>query len=224
MFYTLHTWVNIIHPDQSEAQKNIQHVTRAVEEADRLGLTFILTHTGGRSPVNKDRPHKDNWTRKTWEMSVNATKQILKDTAGSKVNLAFEAVNSCNNNTPKSHRRLKEDVGDDRVKVMLDPVNMLHPGVFFRTTELINECFDLLGEDIMYAHAKDAIWTSMVPGLREGVTLGEGTMDYELYLARLSRLQYTRALLIEHLPSEQYPPSKKFLEETAARIGVKIYQ
>ena len=73
-------------------------------------------------------------------------------TAGCKVDLAFEAVNSCNNNTPKSHVRLKQDVGDDRVKVTLDPANMLHGGVFYRTTELINECFDRLGEDILYAH------------------------------------------------------------------------
>ena len=222
LFYTLHTWVNIIHPDPSERQKNQKHVAQAVEMADRLGMNFILTHTGGCDPKSKDRPHKDNWTRQTWEMSVAATKQNLNDTAGSKVNLAFEAVNSCNNNTPKSHVRLKEDVGDERVKVMLDPSNMLHAGTIFRTTELINECFDLLGEDIMYAHAKDQIWTRMMPSI-EGVTLGEGTMDYELYLARLSRLKYSRALLIEHLSNEQYPPSKKFLEDTAAKVGVTIY-
>ena len=38
---------------------------------------------------------------------------------------------------------VKEDVGDDRVKVTLDAANMLHAGTVFRTTELINECFDL---------------------------------------------------------------------------------
>ena len=221
-FYTLHTWVNIIDPDSMKRRENQKHVAMAVEAADRLGLKFILTHTGGRNPEGKDHPHKDNWTKETWEMSVNATKQILKDTAGSRVNLAFEAVNSCNNNTPKSHMKLKEDIGDDRVKVTLDPANMLHAGTFFRTTELINECFDLLGEDIMYAHAKDKVWTAMMPSI-ESATLGEGTMDYEVFLAGLSRMNYPRALLIEHLPMEQYPPSKKFLEDTAAKIGVTIY-
>ena len=35
-------------------------------------------------------------------MSVATVKKLLGDTAGSPVALAFEAVNSCNNNTPQS--------------------------------------------------------------------------------------------------------------------------
>jgi hypothetical protein len=42
-------------------------------------------------------------------------------------------------------------------------------------------------------------------------------------LARMSRLKSPTVLLIEHLPSELYPPSKKYLEDTAKKIGVKIY-
>jgi len=222
-FYALHTWVNIIHPNLDERRKNQRHVAQAVEMAERLGMGYILTHTGGNaSGRNKDMPHPENWTKETWDKSVAATKQILKDTAGSKVDLGFEAVNSCNNNTPKSHVRLKADVGDDRVKVVLDPVNMLHPGVIFRTTELVNECFDLIGEDIVYAHAKDLVWNEMLPAF-DGVTLGEGTMDYEQYLVRLSRMKRPRVLLIEHLPEGKYEPSRRYLVETAARIGVKIY-
>lgn len=223
LFYGLHTWVNIIHPDLAEREKYQQHVIGAVEKAERLGLEFILTHTGGNATGrNKDVPHPDNWTKETWMKSVAATKRILKDTSGSSIVLGFEAVNSCNNNTPKSHLRLKQDVGDDRVKVVLDPVNMLHPGVFYRTTELINECFDLIGEDIVYAHAKDLQWNEMLPHF-EGVILGEGTMDYETYLVRLSRMKYSRAILIEHLPEEKYAPSKQYLEETAKKLGVTIY-
>jgi len=223
LFYNLHTWVNIIHPDLAERKKCQQHVVEAIENAEQLGIRFILTHTGGNSSTNnKDTPHPENWTRETWEKSVQAIKQILKDTSGSSVDLAIEAVNSCNNNTPKSHVRLREDVGDPRVKVCLDPVNMLHPGVVYRTTELINECFDLLGEDILYAHAKDIEWASMLPSFK-GVVLGKGTMDYETYLVRLSRLKTTRVMYIEHLPDELYAPSKKYLDETAARLGVPLY-
>ena len=96
-------------------------------------------------------------------------------------------------------------------------------GVFFRTTELLNLCFALLGEDIMLCHAKDSTWNRMSTAINEGATLGEGNMDYAQYFARLSHMKYPRALLIEHLPRDAYQPSKKFLEETAAKIGVKIY-
>ena len=221
-FNTLHVWANMIHPDMAEREKVHKLNISAIEMAERLGMKYILTHTGGRDAENKDKPHPLNHTRETWKMSVDATKKILKDTSGSKINLGFEAVNSCNNNTPQSHLRLREDVGDARVKVTLDPCNMLHPGTIFRTTELLDQCFDMLGEEIMYCHAKDKVWNEMLPHF-EGVALGTGLVDYETYLARLSRLKTPRVLLIEHLPDDQYPPSKKHLEDTAKKLGVKIY-
>ena len=49
-------------------------------------------------------------------------------------------------------------------------------------------------------------------------------MDYEVYLTHLSRLGSQRPFLLEFLSEEQYPQAKKFIEETAARVGVKIYR
>ena len=95
-----------------------------------------------------------------------------------------------------------EDVGDERVKVTLDPCNMLHPGTIFRTTKLLDQCFDLLGDDIPCCHAKDKVWNEILPHF-EGVTLGDGWLDYETYLARMSRMAKPGVLLIEHLPKEQ---------------------
>ena len=223
LFYALHQWQNIIDPDAAKAERNIKAILLGIESAERIGVANIVMHTGGRNPRSKDRPHKDNWTKETWDMGLAAIRRILKDTSGSKVNLLFEAVNCCNNNTPQSHVRLKKDLGDPRVKVLLDPVNMIHPSVYFRTTELLNLCFDLLGEDIVACHAKDAYWDSMSTAINEGFVLGEGCMDYEQYLVRMSHMKYPRALLIEHLPNEKYPLCKKFLEDTAAKVGVKLY-
>ncbi|MFC1650187.1 sugar phosphate isomerase/epimerase family protein [Candidatus Latescibacterota bacterium] len=223
-FYTIHVWTNLTHPDPETKERNIQSYITNIEAAERVGVKNIVMHTGGADPKNQDRPHPKNWSRELWEEAVANTKRIIAATPGSKINLGFEAVNSHNNNTPQSHVRLKEDVGSDRVKVTLDPANMFHPGVYFRSTELLNTCFELLGEDIVCAHAKDISWTSMVPGLAEGSILGEGIMDYEVYLAHLSRMKYPRCLLIEHLRGDEaYEQSHEFVKETAAKIGVKIY-
>jgi sugar phosphate isomerase/epimerase len=191
--------------------------------AEQIGIKFVLTHTGSRSDGKPSIAHKLNWTKETWDMSVAALKQILADTSGSKVALAVEAVNTTNCNSPAAHVRLKKDVGNDRIKVTLDPTNMLYAGNVFRTTELLNSCFHIIPEDdIMYAHAKDVKWTEMLPGLN-WVIPGQGEMDYETYLTHLSRLKYPRPLMLEFLNREQYPEAKKFVEDTAAKLGVKIY-
>lgn len=223
MFYTLHRCINNIHPDQAERRKINKRVAEMVEAAEKLGLSFVVTHTGSRSPERATLPHRDNWTKEAWKDSVTAMKQILRDTAGSKVALGVEALNPCNINNPWAHVRLREDVGDSRIKVTLDPQNMLNMTTYYRTTELVNECFDLLGEDICYTHCKDVLLKQTMLPAFEWVVVGTGTMDYETYLTRLSRLKNTRALFLEFLPKEKYPLAKKYIEETAAKVGVEIY-
>ncbi|MFC1692333.1 sugar phosphate isomerase/epimerase family protein [Candidatus Latescibacterota bacterium] len=222
LFYTIHRCINNIHPDAIERRQINKRTAENVETAERLDLSFIVSHTGSCNP-NPTRPHRDNWTKETWKRSVDAFKQILKDTSGSKVALAIEAINPSNINNPRAHVKLREDVGDSRIKVTLDPQNMLNLSTYYRTTELVNECFELLGEDICYMHCKDVkIANSMLPAF-EWVVAGTGTMDFELCLAQLSRMKYTRPYFQEFLPEEKYPEAKKYIENTADKVGVKIY-
>jgi hypothetical protein len=57
---------------------------------------------------------------------VAGIRQILKDTAGLKAALGMEAQITTNLDGPVAHRNLMQDVGDPRVKVNLDPTNMVH--------------------------------------------------------------------------------------------------
>ncbi len=221
-FYTIHRCINNIHPDPVERRKINKQVAENVECAEKLGVKFIVSHTGSCA-VSPTLPHRDNWTKETWDLSVAALKQILKDTSGSKVALGIEALNPCNINTPESHVRLKEDVGDDRIKVTLDPQNMLNMTTYYRTTELVNRCFELLKDDVCYAHCKDAkLKDTMLPAF-EWVVVGTGGMDYENYLCHLSRMDRPMPFLLEFLPKEKYPEARKYITETAKKLGVTIY-
>lgn len=223
-FFDLHTVTFNIHPDEAQRRKNNKYVAEQCEAAERIGCTMVTTHTGTCATESAVAPHKDNWTRETWRKSVAAIRQILKDSAGCTVPLGIEAVNMTAMNNPRAHLRLIEEVGDPRVKVCLDPVNMLHMGNYFRTTEHIQECFELLGDHIIAAHAKDSytLPNRMSIYITE-VAPGKGVMDYETYLTGLSRLKKPVTLIIEHIPDEEYAGAKQFIEETASRLGVKIY-
>ncbi len=162
-FYTVHVWDNIIHPDPYLRERIHRDYLTAVEMAEQMDMDFVLVHTGSRAYGKPNDADPRNWTTETWQMAVDALKQVLADTAGSRVNLAVEAINNNNMNSPAAHAQLREDVGSDRIKVTLDPTNMINASTLFRNTELINQCFEMLGEDIMYAHAKDIKWTGMLP-------------------------------------------------------------
>ena len=224
-FFDMHAYANNIHPDPEERKKIHRHVIEQCEAAERIGCPMVTTQTGSRSPVSAVTIHRDNWTRETWDLSVKAIKQILNDTAGMKVALGIEALNLININNPKAHLQLIEEVADPRCQVCYDPTNQINLGTYLRTTELVNMGFDLLGEHIIAAHAKDTyVLPNRMSAYITQILPGKGMMDYETYLVRLSKLSWSRTLIIEHLKDEDYPAAKKFIEETAAQVGVTIYQ
>jgi sugar phosphate isomerase/epimerase len=217
-------YTNMIHPDMATRQKNLKQLAVCIETADKMNCPMVGTISGSLDPVNFFNVTPDNWTEKTWKMLVASMKQVLKDTSGMKAAIGMEAQVTTNIDGPKAHKRLMEDVGDKRCAVNLDPVNMVSLATYYHTTELLNECFDLLGENILGCHAKD---TYIIPDQQtvhvQEVCSGRGVMDYETYLVRLSRMKWPRALLPEHIPSDQMSEAYAYIRKVAARVGVKFY-
>ncbi|MFC1693234.1 sugar phosphate isomerase/epimerase family protein [Candidatus Latescibacterota bacterium] len=220
---------NLLHTDESERQKNLKHIARCLEAADKIGCAMVGTISGSRNPEGNKfgdnyAVHPDNWTMETWDLLISGIQQILKDTAGMKAVIGMEAQVTTNQDTPLAHRRLLDDIGDPRLKVNLDPTNMVHLYNHFHTTELINECFDLLGEDIYGCHAKDSyvLPHSQTVHVQE-VCPGRGNLDYETYLVRLSRMGWSRSLLPEHIPSDQFAEAYAYIRKVADKVGVRIH-
>jgi len=217
-------YTNMLHPDRATRQKNLKHLATCIEAADKVGCPMVGTISGSCDPVNFFNVHPDNWTMKIWKMLVESMKQVLRDTAGMKAGIGMEAQVTTNIDGPKSHRRLIDDVGDPRCTVNLDPVNMISLATYYHTTELINECFDLLGENIFGCHAKDTyIWPDKQTVHVQEVAAGRGIMDYETYLVRLSRMKWPRTILPEHVPAEELIEAAGFIRKVAAKVGVKIH-
>ena len=220
-FFDTHGAVNNIHPDLDERRKINNWIIEQMEAAERVGCPLVTTHVGSRAP-GAVHPHPENWTWETWKLGIRVMKQMLKDTEGMKCVISIEPDPLVQINNPRACRQLVDECGP-RVQICLDPVNMSDLEMHYRKTEFINECFDLLGEDIICSHAKDiALKDNLQPALYQ-VEPGQGTMDYETYLVRLSRLNWPRTLFLEHLSRDRYPGLKKFIEDTARKVGVSIY-
>jgi sugar phosphate isomerase/epimerase len=221
VFYGLHCAGNIIAPDP-DAERWQRHIIETIEAAERVGCELILTHAGSMY-ANRNWAHPKNWSHEAWTRSVNALKRICRDTAGSKIAVAIEAVNTESINNPWAHKRLREDVGDPRICVGLDITNMVFPNVAFRMTEYLNATFDLLGDQIAYVHAKDFVWNDMLPGMSWAMQ-GTGNMDYETFLVRLSRLKTNPYMLVEFLDEPiEYAQAQRNIRAVAQKVGVNVH-
>ena len=223
-FFDMMTYDNIVHPDRAIREKGIRHVTENLEAAEKCGALSVCAGLGTRDPDYGLGMHPDNWTEETWKLGVEGIKQILRDTSGYKAVLGMEAVITTPLDGPMALKRLREDVGDPHCQVALDPANMFTIANYYHSTEMINRCFDLLGEDIVCCHGKDTfIERDKMLALITMKPAGKGVQDYETYLVRMSHMKHTRTLLLEFAKPEEYPVARAFVEETAAKVGVKIY-
>lgn len=224
VIYEVGGYTNLVTPDSARLRKNLTRLAHCIEVAESVGCKMVGTVAGSRDPDNLINVHPDNWTHETWKLLVKSVRQVLKDTAGMKAAIGMEAQVTSPVDGPKAHKRLIEDVGGDRIKVNFDPVNMMSLARYYHTTKLLNECFDLLGEDIVGCHAKDTyIWPDKQTVHVQEVCPGKGVMDYETYLVRMSRLKWPRALEPEHIEEEEYPEAIAYIKKIAAKVGVKIY-
>ena len=222
-FYDIMVWTNLLHPDRATRQKNIAYVCEAFEAADRCGVRSITGITGSCGTEHYTEMHPGNWSKETWKLTVEVLRQILKNTAGCKTVWGMEQCITTNIDSPAATRQLLDDVGEERCKVVLDPTNMMNLNRYYHSAEIIDESFDLLGEEIVGCHAKDfRLTTRMLVDLEE-VPPGKGIQDYEILLARLSRLSWPRTLMLEHFPKETYPPAREYINTTAKKVGVRIY-
>ncbi len=220
---------NLLHTDEKVRSEYINRIAYCLEAAEKVGCPMVGTISGSRNPegnkfVDNYAVHPDNWTLETWELLQESLHKILDLTKGLKAAIGMEAQITTNIDSPLAHLRLIEDMKSDRIKVNLDPTNMVHLYNHFHTTELINECFDTLGEHIAGCHAKDSyvLPHSQTVHVQE-VCPGRGRLDYETYFVRLSRMKWARALLPEHIPSDQFEEAYEYLRTVANRVGVKLY-
>jgi sugar phosphate isomerase/epimerase len=222
-FYNIHCAGNIIAPDP-DAERWQRHIIEAIHSAEEFGCETILTHTGSMYP-NRNIAHPQNWSKEAWERSVKALKRIAKDTAGSKVDIAIEPVNTESINNPWAMRRLRDDVDSDRIACGLDITNMMDPSIAFRMTEFTDTTFDVLDGMVRYVHAKDVAWNSMLAGMNWTMN-GTGLMDYELWLSRISRLTRSKEIfmLVEFLTTdEEYSQAQRNIRAIGQKIGVNLY-
>ena len=117
-----------------------------------------------------------------------------------------------------------DTVASPRLKILMDPVNLVHPHMAYRTTELVDEIFDGLGADIVGLHAKDVAVSGggkIVSHVGEAVP-GEGTMDYHTMLRRLDALGHDVTVHAEHFPYPQTVQGQQYLRSVAREVGVEL--
>jgi sugar phosphate isomerase/epimerase len=205
---------NMIHPDRSTRRGGLERLRTLAAACGEMGAPVITLCTGTRDPEDMWRRHPDNDRPEAWRDLVASMKAAVRAAEEHGVTLAFEPEVANVVDTAAKGRRLLDEIGSPRLKVVMDAANLFHAGQLPRMREVLDEAFGLLGGDIRLAHAKDL----GRDGEAGHEAAGTGLLDYDHYLGLLRACGFDGPLILHGLAEEQVDRSVAFLRSKLARL------
>ncbi len=204
---TLSGTFNMIHPDANIRREGLRRLEVIAKSAGPLGTSVISLCTGTRDPESMWRRHPDNDTPQAWRDLVASMREALETAEAYNVTLAVEPEVSNVIDSAAKARRLLREMASPRLKIIFDGANLFHAGELPRMAKILDEAVDLLGADIVLAHAKDLD--------RDGeagqVAAGRGVLDYDRYLRLLAEAGFDGPLILHSLDEAEVRGCVEFL-------------
>ena len=216
-------WSNPISPDDAARKQAVAYCSGQLALAERIGARCCVNIAGGRGE-QWDGPHPDNLSAATFDLIVEAVRQIIDAVRPSRTFYTLETMPWVYPDSADSYLRLIRAVDRKAFAVHLDPVNMINcPERYFRTGDFIRDCVHKLGPHIRSCHAKDITLSGRLTVHLDECRPGMGALDYRAYLTALDTLGPDLPLMIEHLPNaEEYAAATRHIRKVADEAGVRI--
>jgi sugar phosphate isomerase/epimerase len=209
---------NMIHPDREVRRDGLRRLGVLAGACDRLGTSVITLCTGTRDPENMWRRHQDNAKPEAWRDLLTTMQGALETAEQHGLTLAFEPEVANVVDSAEKGRRLLDEMRSPRLKVVMDAANLFDARDparrLSRSEEILDRAFELLGGDLLLAHAKD------VKRSGGAVAVGKGDLDYDLYLKHLNEAGFSGSLVMHGLAEKEVEDSLAFLRRKLAEAGM----
>jgi sugar phosphate isomerase/epimerase len=217
-------WVgsNPISTDPGVSSDAVKKCVDYLALTDAIGANCCLNMAGTKNPPNVKGPHKDNFTKDTFDEIVEVTRKILNEVKPTRTYFTLEAMPHIYPDSADTYLDLIKAIDHKRFAVHLDPVNIIVSSrIYAHNGEMIKDFFHKLGPHIRSCHAKDIIndSTQFLPNLRECMP-GKGNLNYAVYIRELSKLKDI-PLMLEHLKTnEEYHTAAAYIRFVGKREGI----
>ena len=217
-------WVNLLDPDPEARRKNVATVTEGLALAEAVSARCCVDIAGSFSTTSWFGPHPDNLSHRFFDAAVENARKILDAVKPTHTTFCYEMMAWSLPDSPDACLRMLTAVDRKAFAVHLDPCNLVHsPERYYRSSDLVRECYAKLGPHVASVHAKDLAWdVEMAVHFRE-VRVGLGSIDYGVFLSEHARHAPDAPLMLEHLPGEaEYDAARDHVRATGDRLGLRF--
>jgi sugar phosphate isomerase/epimerase len=220
----LNAYTNLIHPLAEARERNLLTLQQAMAAASALGCRWVNTMAGTRDPdATFWAYHPDNFNAETWRCLLAGVQRALEDTPDDGAGLTLEPYMLTPLSSASKLAEIVVEIGSPRLRIVLDPVNIIPPADYHRSSVALQQMFDLLGEWIVGVHAKDHYLHRARATLHIDERIpGQGELDYTTLLRNMAALP-NAALVIEHLREDaDILVAKEYIGAVAAQLGIRF--
>ncbi len=217
-------WVNLLDPDVAARKKNLATVTEGLALAEAVGARCGVDIAGSFSATSWFGPHPDNLSERFFDAAVENARTIVDAVKPTRTTFCYEMMAWSLPDSPDACLRMLKAVDRKAFAVHLDACNLVNsPARYYRSADLVRECYAKLGPHIASVHVKDLAWdVEMAVHFRE-VRAGLGSIDHAGWLAEHARACPDVPLMLEHLSSEaEYDAARDHLRAAGDRIGLRF--
>jgi len=217
-------WCNMMDPSEQKRRENIGRMIKGMALADEVGARCCVNIAGSFNPDIWYGPHPKNITKEAFDLAVENARHIIDSVKPKRSKLALETMPWAIPDNADSYLDLIHAIDRPAFAVHLDPVNLVNcPTHYYRTGDLLDECFDKLGKWIVSCHAKDVFMGEELTMYIKEVRVGTGVFDYKRFLTRLSQLQDDVPLMMEHISGkEEYDLARRHIMSVAEELGLEF--
>ena len=147
-------YLNLTHPDESAYRDILKRYRAHIQLARWANAGCVGTETGNPNAAYAYDPLRSH-TPEALEMFIRRVAPVVECAENFGVTLAIEPVYTHIVHDGKAARKVLDTIASDNLKIILDPVNLLHTDNVERRDDVIREAIDLLGDDVVIIHMKD---------------------------------------------------------------------
>jgi sugar phosphate isomerase/epimerase len=230
-------YTNLVHPNADKRKSNLAHLKQLIRFANELGSPYVISESGTFDNDSDWVHHPKNKTGEGYEDCRNVIADLVDFARENGVTFLVETYVNNVIGSIEETLRLFADIDDPHLGLLMDPTNYFEEHNIGKMDLTLNQIFNALSHKIKISHAKDVKLASSSQGVQmadidaseahalRGVGMielpapGLGSLNYDLYLKRLSQHHPNIPIIIEHLEESDVPRAKKFLDERLMANG-----
>jgi sugar phosphate isomerase/epimerase len=207
--HSIGVYANLIHPDAAERKAHLAYFEAMMKVGEAMGVRKFITEAGHYfDPQAKAERIPHDWKEEVWHTMIATGKELARVADAHDATVLYEPYFQGFLSTAKRTRIFIEEIGSPRMRVNLDPANLIE-------VNDLDEMFNQLQPLIDCVHAKDRKLH-----VTKGVPAGGGDVDY----VKLVKMALERTpgvpLVLEYADSKSWLQALAYLRNSMRQAGV----